>query len=105
MSAADAFRVIDAPTQGVIVPYGAEGPALIGKLSAAQAVDAEYSLLRQAQQFTVNVFQTEFETLDKARAIYEVQTGTGIWYLNARHYSNETGLSLEPVTDMEMLDA
>jgi CRISPR-associated endonuclease/helicase Cas3 len=105
MSAAGAFRVIDAPTQGVIVPYGAQGSALIGKLSAASAVDVEYDLLREAQQFTVNVFQNEIEALHKAGALYEVQAGTDIWCLNARYYSAETGLSLEPVADMEMLHA
>jgi CRISPR-associated endonuclease/helicase Cas3 len=105
MSAAEAFRVIDTPTQGVIVPHDVEGKALIAKLAAAQALDTQYNLLREAQQFTVNAFEDEINTLHKVRALYEAQVGSGFWCLNARYYSNETGLSLEPVTDMEMLDA
>jgi CRISPR-associated endonuclease/helicase Cas3 len=99
MSAAGAFRVIDAPTQGVVVPFGSAGNEVIGKLAATNELDVDYGLLPQAQQFTVNVFPHELETLQKSKAVYEVPTGA--WSLRDRYYSSETGLSLKLVTDME----
>ena len=59
MAAAKAFKSIDAPTRGVIVPYGEEGKAIINELCAAFAIEKQFDLLRKAQQYTVNVFPHE----------------------------------------------
>ena len=103
MSAARAFKAIDAPTRGVIVPYGTVGPALITALCAAYLPDKEFDLLRQAQQFTVNVFPQTLERLTKAGAVKEIQEGTGILFLDSRYYSPEFGLSETPDGKMEVL--
>ena len=104
MTAAKAFKAIDSPTQGVIVPYGKEGSAIITDLCAAYLPEKEFDLLRQAQQFTVNVFPNELERLIKAHAVQEIQEGTGILFLaNSRYYSNEFGLSETPEGKMEAL--
>jgi CRISPR-associated endonuclease/helicase Cas3 len=105
MAAAKAFKSIDAPTRGVIVPYGEEGKGLISELCAAFAIEKQFGLLRKAQQYTVNVFPHELQRLREAHAVHEVQDGTDILYLDARFYSEEFGLSLTPSGNMEVLYA
>lgn len=97
MSAARAFKAIDAPTRGVIVPHGEAGKALIAELCAAYFPDKEFELLRRAQQYSVNVLPNLLEALTKAGALKEIQEGTGILYLaDPRYYSEEFGLSDNP---------
>lgn len=104
MTAAKAFKAIDAPTRGVIVPYGNEGKQLINDLCSAYLPDKEFELLRRAQQFSVNVFPNVLEKLSKALVVREVQDGTGILYLtDSRYYSPEFGLSETPEGKMEVL--
>lgn len=103
MTAAKAFKAIDAPTQGVVVPYGDAGRALIADLCAAFDVEREFELLRAAQQFTVNVFPHVLRTLDQARAVREVKPDARILYLDERYYSPRFGLATEPVSPMETL--
>jgi len=104
MTAAKTFKAIDAPTRGVIVPYGVEGKQLISDLCAAYLPDKEFELLRRAQQFSVNVFPNVLEKLSKALVVREVQEGTGILYLtDPRYYSQEFGLSDSPEGKMEVL--
>ena len=103
MAAAKAFKAIDAPTQGVIVPYGEAGGELINDLCAAYEVEKQYDLLRRAQQFTVNVFPHELATLQEADAIHSVQEGTHILHLDPRYYSAEFGLVTQAIGSMETL--
>lgn len=106
MAAAKAFKAIDAPTQGVIVPYGAEGKELVNDLCGAYQPENEYELLRRAQQFSVNVFPTLFDELIKENVIREIRGDTGIYYLvDTRHYSEDFGLSDTPNGYMEALNA
>lgn len=105
MSAAKAFKAIDAPTQGVIVQYGKEGREIVADLCAAYIPDKEFDMLRRAQQFTVNVLPNVLDELMKTKAVREVQEGTGILYLDYRYYSDEFGLSETPVRNMEALNA
>lgn len=104
MSAAKAFKAIDAPTRGVIVPHGEAGRDIITALCAAYLPDKEFDLLRRAQQFTVNVFPQVLERFLKADAVQEIQPGTGILFLaDSRYYSDEFGLSETPEGKMEVL--
>ena len=105
MAAAKAFKAIDAPTQGVIVPFGKEGAALVAKLHAAYDIELDFALLRAAQQYTVNVFPHVLEKLKKAKALTEVKPDTRILSLDERYYSPQFGLSTEPVSTMESLYA
>lgn len=102
-AAAQAFKAIDAPTQGVIVPYGEAGRELINELCSAFDVEKQYALLRRAQQFTVNVFPHVLRKLQDARAVYPVQEGTQILHLDSRYYSPEFGLVTESIGLMENL--
>jgi len=104
MSASKAFKAIDAPTQGVIVPHTKAGKDLIADLCAAYLPDKEFELLRRAQQFSVNVFSHQLEALSRANAVREIRPGTGILYLaDARYYSAEFGLTDVPRGSMEVL--
>lgn len=104
-AAANAFKAIESPTQGIIVPYGAEGHELVNRLCAATHNADLFSLLREAQRFSVNVFPWVLKQLDERRAVHEVQKGTGIFYLDAEYYCCESGLSIEAVCDLPFLDA
>jgi CRISPR-associated endonuclease/helicase Cas3 len=103
MSAAKAFKAIDAPTRGIIVPYGKEGKELIGGLCAAFDVEKQSSLLRRAQQYTVNVFPHELKRLQEQGAARAIQDGIDILYLHTPYYSEEFGLGLTPDEPMEVL--
>ena len=103
MSAAKEFKAIDAPTRGVIVPYGKKGKKLVADLCAAFDVDKQLNLLRQAQQYTVNVFPNVFAALAAASAVHPIQEGVDILCLDSRFYSPEYGLVTEPVQPMEVL--
>lgn len=107
MAAAKAFKAIDAPTQGVIVPYGKEGADIVARLHAAFDVELDVPLLRRAQQFTVSVFPNVFEKLVRAEAIHSPKSEkqARILTLDPRYYSPQFGLSTEPVSTMETLYA
>lgn len=103
MTAAKAFKAIDAPTQGVVVPFGAAGRDLVGRLHGAFDIELEFDLMREAQQYTVNVFSGVLKKLRDAEAVKEVKPETRILTLDSRYYSLLFGLSTEPVSEMEML--
>jgi len=103
MTAAKAFKAIDAPTQGVVVPFGRAGRDLIGRLHGAFDIELEFDLMREAQQYTVNVFPGVLKKLQDAEAVHEVKPEARILTLDSRYYSLLFGLSTEPVSEMEML--
>lgn len=106
MTASKAFKAIDAPTQGVVVPYGESGKSLVAELHAAFKLDNDFELIRRAQQYTVNVFPHVLEKLQKAGAVTPAEEGkVRILCLNARYYSQQFGLSIDPVSKMEALYA
>jgi len=90
------FKAIDAPTKAVIVPYG-EGKNIISKLCADPEPAKAYMLLKQAQQFSVNVFPNVWHKLNEKDAIIPIQNGEAIYYLDERHYSDTFGISIEEV--------
>ena len=106
MSAARAFKVIDAPTRGIIVPYGEAGRDLINDLCSAFEVEKQFELLRRAQQYTVNVFPQDLEKLQKTGAVHAIQKDVDILHLSdARYYNQSFGLSQTPEGTMEVLYA
>jgi CRISPR-associated endonuclease/helicase Cas3 len=103
MTAAKVFKAIDAPTQGVVVSFGEAGRDLVGRLHGAFDIELEFDLMREAQQYTVNVFPGVLKKLRDAEAVKEVKPETRILTLDSRYYSLLFGLSTEPVSEMEML--
>ena len=102
MAATRAFQAIDAPTRGVVFPYGKKGQAVVAALCAMPEIERQFRLLRVAQQFMVDVFPHEFDKLVEIGALHEVQPQTGIYCLNERYYSKDFGLSVEPVSPREL---
>ncbi|OYV91355.1 MAG: CRISPR-associated helicase/endonuclease Cas3 [Acidiphilium sp. 37-60-79] len=102
MTAATAFKAIDAPTRSLIVQFGPEGKELVAELCCAEHPEQQFGLLRRAQQYSINVFPYVFDKLLKIGVILEISEGVGIYYLNEAYYSNAFGLSDTPVSPMEM---
>jgi len=104
MAAAKAFRAIDSATQGVIVPYGKDGNDIIADLCGAFDAEKDFRLLKQAQQYSVNVFASDLKKLQAAGAVHPIQEGLDIFHLDPRFYSKTLGLSTVPVGKMEFLN-
>jgi len=100
MSAAEAFRVIDSPTEGVIVPYG-EGEWIVTRLMTCPK-EGRASLLKEAQRYSVNLFPYEMQKLRDGRRINELWEGSGMYYLDERHYSTDFGASTDEVAEMKV---
>ena len=98
-SAGQAFQAIDAPTRAVIVPYG-EGRELIASLCGEWNPKAMYRMLAKAQRYSVNVFPNVWQKLEREQAIYEVQAGSGIYYLKDGRYTDEYGLAVDETGSM-----
>lgn len=92
-TAADHFRVIEDLTTPVITPYG-EGAHIIAELNGASRIEDLGRLLRQAQQYTVNLFPFEKIKLDKNQGLESCLDGQ-ILVLREGAYSDEFGLDLE----------
>jgi CRISPR-associated endonuclease/helicase Cas3 len=105
MTASKAFKVIDAPTRGVVIPFQSEGKALVTALMAAEYDHEIKPLLRQAQQYTVNVFPDTLIKLDHRRAIFKIASDIEIYCLDGQFYDSQFGLADEPVSQMEFLNA
>lgn len=103
MTAGELFAAIDAPTIGIVVQYGEKGKELVEQLCSAFEVEKQYRLLREVQQYSVNVFPHEFKRLSEAGALFPVQSGTKIWFLDERYYSEEFGISMEPISEEGLL--
>jgi len=102
MSAAKVFHAIDSPTQGVIVPYK-KGKTIISGLCATTDIKRRYTLLRDAQRYSVNVFPNVWARLMGEKALHEVQPGIGIYYLDERYYHENFGLTTTRVGEMPFL--
>lgn len=105
MDAGKLFKAIDAPTQAVVVQHG-KGKELVAelcRLAKEFEPQAYYKILKEAQQYSVNVFPNIWKKLIDAGAVYETQTGEGIYFLDGAHYSEEFGVSIEKVGAMDNL--
>lgn len=111
-TAAQAFQVIDAPTQGIVVAYDADGHCgseLIGKLAASYTNEQisladQVRLHKEAQQYTVNAFPHVVRQLAESGMLREIQPGEGIYYLDERHYHDELGVTLEALSKQQSLN-
>ena len=89
-----AFQVIDQATRGILVPYEG-GERIILDLAGAHTMKDEIRLIRQAQRYSVSVFEHTFKKLMAQGALTPVGE-TGAIALRKEFYSLETGLRLEP---------
>jgi CRISPR-associated endonuclease/helicase Cas3 len=105
-TAAAAFRAIDAPTRPLLVPWG-EGETIIAGLCAVAGsfdVGRYRQLLRAAQPYSINLYDTTWRRLQEAGAIHAIAPGEGVFYLDPRHYSHAFGVSTEAVSHYDFLE-
>jgi CRISPR-associated endonuclease/helicase Cas3 len=90
----DAFVAVDS-TQGFIVPFQKKGAEIVAALCASHDLDAEWLLLRAAQQYTISVYDSQFKRLNDIGAIYEASENTGVHCLRPEFYDEKYGLRPE----------
>jgi len=98
-TAGRAFKALNAPTQAVIVPYG-RGKDIIAELCADFEPAKAWKLLKQAQKYSVNVFPNVWRKLNNADAVIPIQ-GEEIYFLDERYYSDDFGLAIKEVHNMD----
>ncbi|MDI6619004.1 MAG: CRISPR-associated helicase Cas3' [Clostridiales bacterium] len=103
-TASEIFQAIDSSTRGIIVPYGEEGKRIINELCAAKHLKEQYSLLKEAQRYSVNVLAFMLDKLVEKKIVYETQEGSGIFYLDSQYYNEQFGMSTSKVNEMELLN-
>lgn len=87
------FSVIDADTVGIIVPCGKKAKLLLGKLADKYLPWQEKKLLlRQAQQFTVNVYRYKWQSLCDEKLIYSIDEEHSIWQLDQYAFDSKIGI-------------
>ena len=91
--AADDFRMIDNNTVAIVIPYNAEAKRL---LQQARYHPYPFSLARQLQMYTVNIYENEFKTLQSKGVIETInETYEALTEGNMTDFYNEkTGLVL-----------
>jgi CRISPR-associated endonuclease/helicase Cas3 len=107
MSAAKCFSALDVPGNSVLVPYG-RGKDIISELCGKFSFLKHIPLLKEAQMYSVSIYQNEFESLREKEAIYEIKTDSdgealGFWALREEFYDDEVGLGQEPMSRMKPL--
>lgn len=102
-TAGEQFNAIDAPVQGIIVPYSGNGNKIVADLFSEFALEQQYELLRKAQNYTVNAFPDVIKKLKEQKAIREVPEIGVLVLTDPRLYHPEFGLVTDIITDYETL--
>ncbi len=91
-TAARHFKPIDTATSGVLVPYGDEGRDLLSQVRAERSPEALRRLIRDAQQYTVSVFDGALARLRDAGALETISDDLGIEVARDGFYDSTYGL-------------
>lgn len=100
-TAAEHFQVIDQKTTSVLVPYGG-GKELIAQLNSGAWLEDVSKFLKQAQQYTVNLYSQELKQLRGSNAIVEHLDGM-IYEVKENWYSDKYGVDLKGEGGMDEL--
>jgi len=92
-TAGDNFNVIDNNTTGIVVPYK-KGEELITKINGNCNVSELKQYLKQAQQYSVNLYELDFYKLQKINAFYRLNNG-GVIALRKEFYNVTLGVTTE----------
>lgn len=92
-TAGSLFHVIDEDTHAVIVPYG-KGERIISDLLSQTGMKQRALLLEQAQQYSVNVYDSMMRQLQAKGFVYPLGD-TGAFALKAAYYDAQRGLNTE----------
>lgn len=93
-TAAENFRVFEDNTTSVIVPYDEKGKDIIRELNGSETIKDLSRLLREAQRYSVGLFDWERDQLLKNHGLIRVLDGK-IMVLKESAYSKEYGLDLD----------
>lgn len=94
-SSGSQFAVIDQDTVSVLVPFG-RGKEIVQELATTSHLPATVKLLKEAQQYSVNLYKNEVQSLNNG--IYSIGD-TGVLALVEMYYSPDYGIT--PLTDNE----
>lgn len=100
-TASNKYRAIDAYQQGIVVPYGKEGKAIINALESKSHFGEVIDILKQAQRYSVNVYSYKIQQLIDSGIIRASKVINNIYILQEGYYSDIYGL----VQNKETLDA
>ncbi len=103
-SAGKIFEVIDSATTGIIVPY-MRGGDIIADICSYPDLETTKALIKEAQQYSLNVYRFEFEKLRDAGALQQIVMDSDIYALDPQYYNNDTGLVFEPSEPMSLIEA
>jgi len=95
-TAGNNFEVIDQNTTGVIVPYG-EGNNLITLINGACNLSELKQYLKKAQQYSINLFQTDRKKLEDMGGIIGLKNNS-ILAIRAEFYRDDVGVVFEGQT-------
>ena len=93
-TAAEKFKIIESNTVAVIIPYNDQARELLRKLAFVQFPMA---ILRQLQQYTVNIYEKEFDNLN-ALGVITMEVDTYAVLKDMAYYDAKTGIIL-PAND------
>lgn len=92
-TAGDEFQAIDQNTTGIIVPYG-KGKDLITFINGNCSLAELKQYLKMAQQYSVNLFETDMRKLDSMKAIIKLKDGA-ILALREGFYDAAVGVTFD----------
>lgn len=97
-TAGQLFEVIPSGTFSLLVPYK-EGKSLIKTIRNTSAWELKWSIVREAQAYTISIYRYQFEALEKLDAIETLSEEKKIYALHESNYDtqNHTGLAPKKV--------
>ncbi|GEK32998.1 CRISPR-associated helicase Cas3' [Kurthia sibirica] len=94
-TASEEYEVISNDSVTVIVPYK-EGQEIVNKLVDHSSIFDFSQLMKDAQQYAVNLFKHEEKALEKIGAITTISFGNkGVHVLNSNSYHNLYGVAID----------
>lgn len=102
MAAGEVFKAIDAPTDGVVVPFGGDGRALVEFLRTCDDGERQAEAVRQVQPFTVSVFPGMLTRMKAAGLVHPIAGRVRVHVCDARAYHPEIGLTEDAFGEEEI---
>lgn len=97
------FNVIDSNTHSILVPY-CEGKDMIADIESRETIQDISKFMKIAQQYSVNVFEHELQTLIKNRQLKIINFGYAKMYFALENsYSEEYGLNIDGEAKVDTL--
>ncbi|WP_040536129.1 CRISPR-associated endonuclease Cas3'' [Schleiferilactobacillus shenzhenensis] len=93
---ANLFQVIDSATTPIIVHWAGHNDAMInGILNSDTSEEQRCLLLREAQQYTVQLWDDPSRNGDKYQDILIHDTKSDLWILRPEYYDDESGMEID----------